>query len=71
MYDQLAKRYYEAREKYFIEKEKDKDGKHLTVNRLEAIASLGRRARTTRNATSCPSSTGPFGIVYHEHQARV
>src|SRR5947208_592016 len=30
MYDQIAKRYYDAREKYFIEKEKDKDGKEVT-----------------------------------------
>ena len=41
MYDQIAKRYYDTREKHFIEKEKDKDGDLVTVNRLEAIASLG------------------------------
>ena len=27
MYEQIAKRYYDTREKYFIEKEKDKDGR--------------------------------------------
>ena len=41
MYEQIAKRYYDTREKHFIEKEKDKDGNLVTVNRLEAIASLG------------------------------
>jgi hypothetical protein len=33
MYEQIAKRYYDAREKYFVEKEKDKDGKEVAVNR--------------------------------------
>src|SRR5258705_10073069 len=41
MYDQIAMRYHAAREQYFIEKEKDKEGRAVTVNRLEAIASLG------------------------------
>src|SRR6185503_13267381 len=40
MYEQIAKRYYDAREKYFIETEKDKDGQEAVVNRLDAIASL-------------------------------
>src|SRR4029453_16235818 len=39
MYDEIAKRYYDAREKYIIEKEMGKDGKEITVNRLEALAS--------------------------------
>src|SRR5688500_11771393 len=29
MYEQIAKRYYDTREKHFIEKEKDKDGKQV------------------------------------------
>jgi formate dehydrogenase major subunit len=41
MYEQIAKRYYDTREKYFIERESDKDGKEVVVNRLDAIASLG------------------------------
>src|ERR1700730_14542986 len=41
MYAEIAKRYYATREKYFIEREKCKDGNEVTVNRLEAIASAG------------------------------
>jgi hypothetical protein len=33
MYEQIAKRYYGARERYFVEKEKDKDGKEVAVHR--------------------------------------
>jgi len=59
MYDQIAKRYYDTREKHFIEKEKDKDGKEVVVNRLDAIASLGSACIDNEDATSCRSSTGP------------
>src|SRR3990167_6202934 len=40
MYGEIAKRYHAAREKRFIEREKGKDGREVTVNRLEAIGSL-------------------------------
>jgi formate dehydrogenase major subunit len=71
MYDQLARRYYEAREKYFIEKEKDKDGNTVTVNRLEAIASLGSACADNEECYLLSKLNRTFGIVYHEHQARV
>ena len=71
MYEQIAKRYYDAREKYFIEKEKDKDGNLVTVNRLEAIASLGSACIDNEECYLLSKLNRTFGIVYHEHQARV
>jgi formate dehydrogenase major subunit len=71
MYEQIAKRYYEAREKHFIETEKGKDGKDVTVNRLEAIASLGSACIDNEECYLLSKLNRTFGIVYHEHQARV
>jgi formate dehydrogenase major subunit len=71
MYDQIAKRYYDTREKYFIEKEKDKDGKEVVVNRLEAIASLGSACIDNEECYLLSKLNRTLGIVYHEHQARV
>jgi formate dehydrogenase major subunit len=66
MYDQIAKRYYEAREKHFIETEKG-----ITVNRLEAIASLGSACADNEECYLLSKLNRTFGIVNHEHQARV
>src|SRR5256885_923734 len=71
MYDQIAKRYYDTREKHFIEKEKDKDGNVVTVNPLEAIASLRPAGIANEEGNVRPKRNRTFGIVYHEHQARV
>jgi formate dehydrogenase major subunit len=71
MYDEIAKRYYETREKSFIETEPGKDGKPITVNRLEAIASLGSACIDNEEAYLLSKFNRTFGIVYHEHQARV
>lgn len=71
MYDTIAKRYYETREKYFVEKEKGKDGKEITVNRLDAIASLGSACIDNEEAYLLSKLNRTFGLVYHEHQARV
>jgi formate dehydrogenase major subunit len=71
MYDQIAKRYYDAREKYFIEREKNKDGQEVVVNRLEAIASLGSACIDNEECYLLSKLNRAFGIVYHEHQARV
>ena len=71
MYDEIAKRYYETREKHFIEKEKDKDGKEVVVNRLEAIASLGSACIDNEECYLLSKLNRTLGIVYHEHQARV
>jgi anaerobic selenocysteine-containing dehydrogenase len=71
MYEQIAKRYHDTREKYFIEKEKDKDGNLVTVNRLEAIASLGSACIDNEECYLLSKLNRTLGIVYHEHQARV
>ena len=71
MYTEIAKRYYDAREKHFIEKEKDKEGKLVTVNRLEAIASLGSACIDNEECYLLSKLNRTLGIVYHEHQARV
>ena len=71
MYEQIAKRYYDVREKYFIEKEKDRDGKDVVVNRLDAIASLGSACIDNEECYLLSKLNRTFGIVYHEHQARV
>src|SRR2546425_477584 len=71
MYEQVAKRYYETREKYLIEKEKTKEGQEVTVNRLEAIASLGSACSDNEECYLLSKLNRTFGIVYHEHQARV
>jgi formate dehydrogenase major subunit len=71
MYAEIAKRYYETREKYFIEKEQRKDGTEVTVNRLDAIASLGSACADNEECYLLSKLNRTFGIVYHEHQARV
>jgi formate dehydrogenase major subunit len=71
MYEQIARRYHDTREKYFIEKEKDKDGKDVVVNRLEAIASLGSACIDNEECYLLSKLNRTLGIVYHEHQARV
>jgi formate dehydrogenase major subunit len=71
MYDEIARRYYETREKHFIEKEKDKSGNLVTVNRLEAIASLGSACIDNEECYLLSKLNRTLGIVYHEHQARV
>jgi formate dehydrogenase major subunit len=71
MYEEIAKRYYDTREKHFIEKEKDKAGKEITVNRLEAIASLGSACIDNEECYLLSKLNRTLGIVYHEHQARV
>jgi len=71
MYEEIAKRYYDTREKYFIEKEKDKAGKEITVNRLEAIGSLGSACIDNEECYLLSKLNRTLGIVYHEHQARV
>jgi formate dehydrogenase major subunit len=71
MYEQIAKRYYDTREQYFIDTEKNKDGQDVTVNRLEAIASLGSACIDNEECYLLSKLNRTLGIVYHEHQARV
>jgi formate dehydrogenase major subunit len=71
MMAEIAKRYHETREKHFIEREKNKDGKEVVVNRLEAIASLGSACIDNEECYLLSKLNRTLGIVYHEHQARV
>ena len=71
MYERIAKRYYDTREQHFIEPEKNKDGQDVTVNRLEAIASLGSACIDNEECYLLSKLNRTLGIVYHEHQARV
>ena len=71
MYEQVAKRYYDTREKHFIEKEKNNAGQEVVVNRLEAIASLGSACIDNEECYLLSKLNRALGIVYHEHQARV
>src|SRR5438552_7957612 len=71
MHDQIAKRYYDTREKYFIEKEKNKDGQDVVVNRLEAIGSLGSACIDNEECYLLSKLNRTLGIVYHQHQAWV
>src|SRR5260370_13084828 len=71
MYDQIAKRYYDAREKYFIDRAKNKDGHEGLGNRPDAIASLGSARIDNEECYLLSKLNRPLGIVYHEHQARV
>ena len=71
MYDEIAKRYHETREKHFIEREKDKEGREALVNRLDAIASLGSACIDNEECYLLSKLNRTLGIVYHEHQARV
>lgn len=71
MYDEIAKRYYQTREKYFIETEKGADGRTVTVNRLEAIGSLGSACADNEECYLLTKLNRTLGIVYHEHQARI
>ena len=71
MYDEIAKRYHAAREQHLIEREKGKDGREITVNRLEAIGSLGSACADNEECYLLSKLNRTFGLVYHEHQARV
>ena len=71
MYEQIAKRYYDTREKHFIEREPGKDGNEVVVNRLDAIASLGSACIDNEECYLLTKLNRTLGIVYHEHQARV
>ncbi len=71
MYDEIAKRYHDTREKHFIEREKGKGGREITVNRLEAIASLGSACIDNEECYLLTKFNRLLGLVYHEHQARV
>ena len=65
--EEIAKRIKATRDQYFIEK----DGEGRTVNRLEAIASLGGAALDNEECSLIVKAMRALGLVYIEHQARI
>lgn len=64
---EIAKRIKITRDRYFIEK----DSQGRTVNRLEAIASLGGAALDNEECALISKANRALGLVYIEHQARI
>jgi anaerobic selenocysteine-containing dehydrogenase len=65
--EEIAKRIKATRDKYFIVQ--DDEGR--TVNRLEAIASLGGAALDNEECSLIVKAMRSLGLVYIEHQARI
>ncbi len=63
----IAKRIKDTRDQHFIET----DGEGRTVNRLEAIASLGGAALDNEECSLIIKAMRSLGLVYIEHQARI
>lgn len=66
-FNRIARRVKDVRDQYFIET--DTDGR--TVNRLEAIASLGGAALDNEECSLVTKAMRSLGLVYFEHQARL
>lgn len=66
MYETIAKRAKETRDKTFVEKE---DG--MIVNKTEAIASLGGAALDNEECYLLSKMMRGLGVTYLEHQARI
>jgi len=64
---EIAKRIKATRDEYFIAQ----DGEGRTVNRLEAIASLGGAALDNEECSLIVKAMRALGLVYIEHQARI
>jgi formate dehydrogenase major subunit len=65
--DKIAQRMKDTRDANFIET----DGEGRTVNRLEAIASLGGAALDNEECSLIVKAMRALGLVYIEHQARI
>jgi formate dehydrogenase major subunit len=65
--EEIAKRIKATRDKHFIVQ--DDEGR--TVNRLEAIASLGGAALDNEECSLIVKAMRALGLVYIEHQARI
>jgi formate dehydrogenase major subunit len=64
---QIARRVKDTRDKYFIQT----DAEGNTVNRLEAIASLGGAALDNEECSLIVKAMRGLGLVFIEHQARI
>jgi formate dehydrogenase major subunit len=67
MYDQIAKRVKDTRDKNF----QAKNAKGELVNRVEAIASIGSAALDNEECWLYQHMLRGLGLVYIEHQARI
>jgi formate dehydrogenase major subunit len=65
--DQIARRIKDTRDAHFIAT----DGEGRTVNRLEAISSLGGAALDNEECSLIVKAMRALGLVYIEHQARI
>jgi formate dehydrogenase major subunit len=65
--EEIAKRIKATRDQYFIAQ----DSQGRTVNRLEAIASLGGAALDNEECSLIIKAMRALGLVYIEHQARI
>jgi formate dehydrogenase major subunit len=65
--DQIARRIKDTRDANFIET----DGEGRTVNRLEAIGSLGGAALDSEECSLIVKAMRALGLVFIEHQARI
>ena len=66
MYETIAKRTKETRDRTFVEKENG-----MFVNKTEAIASLGGAALDNEETYLLAKMMRGLGVVYLEHQARI
>jgi len=71
MLDKIADRVKETRDKNFIHKEINADGKEIIVNRTEKIASLGGSGLDNEEAYVLSKMMRSLGVVYLETQARI
>jgi formate dehydrogenase major subunit len=65
--DEIARRIKDTRDAHFMET----DGEGRTVNRLEAIGSLGGAALDNEECSLIVKAMRALGLVYIEHQARI
>jgi formate dehydrogenase major subunit len=65
--DQIARRIKDTRDNFLIEV----DAEGRTVNRLEAIGSLGGAALDNEECSLIVKAMRALGLVYIEHQARI
>jgi formate dehydrogenase major subunit len=65
--DQIARRIKDTRDANFIET----DGEGRTVNRLEAMGSLGGAALDNEECSLISKAMRALGLVFIEHQARI
>jgi formate dehydrogenase major subunit len=65
--DQIARRIKDTRDAHFV----GTDGEGRTVNRLEAIASLGGAALDNEECSLIVKAMRALGLVFIEHQARI